>query len=301
MWLGTTRGYLTDWVTQQWVKITGKKIDIDAHPWLAGPIGKPTGIGANFFEQLAAEQSLLIKPGVGLMADFAQLGGESCDCQTVSPSVIHFYEHTAEYELEAWSEWCGAFKPFGWALARIFSRRLQQLNVPLSGLDTSQGITSDVINLLDAAGRVRYVAWLRRLRGNQNVLYAGCYSLCSVPGSSGMCVKIVFPLPNGNAVVIMYPRSSSDSSFSLVSSGRGFGAPGFYFTVHGPNGVWARYVRAMRETISVYADRSGEVRANHVLRFCGIVFLRLHYRLRHARPDIGFDRSVCPKSARAVP
>jgi hypothetical protein len=43
--------------------------------------------------------------------------------------------------------------------------------------------------------------------------------------------------------------------------------------------VWARYVRSMRETITVYAD-GGAVRADHVLTLWGLTFLRLHYRLR---------------------
>jgi len=281
MWLGAKRGYLTDWVTQLWVKVTGRKITIDACPWLAGPVGKPTGIGADFFEQLAREEGLSIEPGIGLLADFMQLESERCRARNVDPSVVHFYEHTAEYQMDAWSEWAGAFKPFGWLLAWIFSRRLQQLNVPLSGLDTSQGITSHILNLKEnSTGRVRYTAWVRRLLSSQNVLYAGSYSVCSVPDSRGMCVKVVFPLPNGNAEVIMYPASLPNGSFCLTSSGKGFGAPGFYFTVHGANGVWARYVRSMRETITVFPGEVNEIRADHVLRIWGFVFLRLHYRLR---------------------
>lgn len=281
MWLGANRGHFADWTTQQWVKTTGRIVDLDTHSWLQGPIGKPTGIGATFFQQLANETGLSVESGSGLVPDFTQLEGELCRVRDVARSVIHFYEHTAEYELEAWSEWSGAFKPFGRALALIFSRRLQQLNVPLSGLETSRGITSEVINLRDpATGDVKCTAWVRQLLGTKCVLYAGSYSLCSVPGFSGRCVKVVFPLPNGNAIVIMYPESHSDGSFSLTSSGKGFGAPGFYFTVHGRKKLWARYVRRMRESIRVYPSEGDEVRADHTLRLWGATFLRLHYRLR---------------------
>jgi hypothetical protein len=286
MWLGANRGYFTDWVTQQWVKATGRRVDLGSHSWLGGPVGKPTGIGADFFEQLAIEEGLSIEAGTGLIPDFIQLEGERCRVQDVNSSVVNFYEHTADYELEAWSEWSGAFRPFGQALARIFSRRLQQLNVPLSGLETSRGITSEVINLVDCEARhVRYTAWVRQLLSTRNVLYAGSYSMCSVPGFSGRCVKVVFPLPNGNAMVIMYPESHSDGSFSLTSSGKGFGAPGFYFTVHGGKEVWARYVRSMRESIRVYPSGVGEVRADHTLKLWGATFLRLHYRLRSTQVE----------------
>ena len=258
---------------------------MEAHPWLAGPKGKTTGIGADFFKELAEEESLCIRSGAGLLTNFSLLDGGGCRVQHVDPVVAHFYEHTAEYELEAWSEWSGVFKPFGWLLARMFSRRLQQLNVPLSGLDTSRGITSQVISLADHAGNIHYTAWVRQLLNSRHVLYAGSYSICSPPGHPGMCVKVVFPLPNGNAIVIMFPESFPDGSFRLTSSGNKFGDPGFYFTVHGGGNVWARYVRTMRETITVYRAQEGDVRADHMLTLWGAVFLRLHYRLRRTRKD----------------
>jgi hypothetical protein len=178
-------------------------------------------------------------------------------------------------------EWCNAFRPFGALLAFIFSRRLQQLNVPLSALDTSHGISSEVVQLIkESSGEVQYTAWVRELIGTGNVLYAGSYSLCEVPRYKGRCVKVVFPLPNGSAVVIMKPQLHRDGSFSVISSGQGFGDPGFYFVVHNHDGTTsARYVRAMRETIHVYATRGNEVRADHTLKLFRTTFLRLHYRL----------------------
>jgi hypothetical protein len=124
---------------------------------------------------------------------------------------------------------------------------------------------------------------VRRLVGSGNVLYAGSYALAAVPGREGACVKVVFPLPNGNAIVLKRPQAHSDGSLSVVSAGRRFGDPGFYFTVRGRGGqVWARYVASMKESIRVYAAQDGEgtIRADHVLTLWGATFLRLHYRLR---------------------
>ena len=110
----------------------------------------------------------------------------------------------------------------------IFSRRLQQLNMPLSSLDTGRGITSDVVKLRDpATGKILQTAWVRELIGTKNVLYAGSYTLCRVPGWPSPCIKVVFPLPNGNAIVIMKPEAHADGSLSVTSSGRAFGDPGF--------------------------------------------------------------------------
>jgi hypothetical protein len=143
-------------------------------------------------------------------------------------------------------------------------------------------MSSNVLQMWDRqTGRLVQAAWVRELRATNNVLYAGSYSVCNVPGYPSPCVKVVFPLPNGNAIVLMKPESHANGSFSITSAGREFGDPGFYFTVHGEGDVvWARYVRAMKEKITVYADERDTVRADHVLWLWGMQFLRLHYRMR---------------------
>jgi len=284
VWLGDRRGYLSDWVTQRWVQLTGRRVPLAANPWLAGPVGKTRGIGRAFFHTLVDESGRgeLRGDGVrGLLPDFAALAAADFDPGQVHPAVRAFYEQTSTYELDAWSEWCGAFRPFGRLLAILFSRRLQQLNIPLSPLDTSRGITSEVLQLVEPAGsQVLYTAWIRELRGSGRVLYAGAYSVDTVPNRPGPCIKVVFPLPNGNAIVLMRPEVHEDGSVSLVSAGRRFGDPGFYFTVRaGAGEVWARYVASMRERIHVFgSDR--DARADHLLTLWGLPFLWLHYRLR---------------------
>ena len=283
MWLDDTRGHLVDWSTQRWVQLTGRRVLLQDHAWLEGPFGKPSGIGAGFFETYAAERALrlLQMPACGLLPDLQQLAGPECDPMRVSPGVASFYERTSEYDLDSWSQWCGAFRPFGRALAVLFSRRLQQLNVPLAGLDTSRGMTSAVVPVVaSATNDLVFTAWVRTLVGTGDVIYAGAYSTCTVPGYAGRCVRVVFPLPNGNAIVVMRPVGHADGSLTIVSAGERFGSPGFYFTVDAGGGaVWARYLRALREKIHVYAV-DDDVRAGHVLTLWGATFLRLHYRLR---------------------
>ena len=289
MWLDATRSNFVDWSTQRWVQATGRRISLGDHRWLDGPIGRPAGIGANVFADYAARHNLQIseKQPCGLLPDFSALRGPHFNPAAIAPAVVEFYERTSEYEIDTWSQWTGPFRPFGRALAAIFSRRLQQLNVPLSGLDTSLGMTTDVKAVVNPArGNVLYAAWVRSLAKSGDVIYAGAYSVCQPPNYPGPCVRVVFPLPNGNAIVIMRPSAGPDGSLKLVSAGRHFGDPGFYFTVHGSNGtVWARYLRTMRETIRVYAGSRGEVRADHTLTVWRRTFLRLHYRLRRGTKD----------------
>jgi hypothetical protein len=280
--LGSTRGNLIDRATQRWVRHTGRRVDPEAESWLDGPIGEPSGIGASFFETWASGRNVRLLRGqaTGLIPDLSALRSATFEPDSVASSVARFYTHSSAYELDAWSEWTGAFRPFGWALAVIFSRRLQQLNVPLSNLDTSRGMTSEVVPIVDReSGSHQFTAWVRTLVGSGHVIYAGAYSTCVLPDGQA-CVRVVFPLPNGNAMVLMRPVAHADGSLSLESVGERFGNPGFYFTVRDRHGrLWARYLRALRETIHV-ASFDREIRADHVLTLWGLTFLRLHYRLR---------------------
>lgn len=219
MWLDDTRGSLVDWMTQHWVQLTGRTVSPADHPWLAGPAGRPTGIGTGFFDDYAAEKGLRVLHGQagGLIPSFDELRSTAFDPGAISPVVVDFYQRTDADDLDAWSQWTGAFRPFGWALAVLFSRRLQQLNVPLSNLDTSRGMTSAVVPVVDATtNRPVFTAWVRQLVATGNVIYAGAYSTCTVPGSPTPCVRVVFPLPNGNATVLMRPVAHPDGSLSLV-------------------------------------------------------------------------------------
>ena len=47
-----------------------------------------------------------------------------------------------------------------------------------------------------------------------------------------------------------------------------------------PGRGWARHVRTLKETIRVYADAQGVLRADHELSIWGARFLGLHYRMR---------------------
>lgn len=285
MWLGDRRGDLIDWLTQRWVWLTGRRVDLAADPWLAGPVGSTHGIGLDYFDRWAAAEGMVVarhRSGTGLLPSFAALGGPQFDASAVAPQVAEFYERTADFEVDVWSEWSGLFRPFGALVAALFSRRLEQLNLPLSPLDTSRGMTSEVLRVVDpSTGEVRANAWVRTLVRTGRVVYAGSYSAASIPGAPGPGVKTVFPLPNGNAIVILKPTAQPDGSLVLESAGRRFGDPGFYFTVHRPDGaVAARYLRCFRERIHVYPADGDEVRADHSMSLFGRRCLQLHYRLR---------------------
>ena len=292
MWLGERRGNLIDWSTQRWVCLTGRRVDLDDHPWLVGPIGSTRGIGLDYFDKWAAKEGLTAtrhRCGKGLLTSFGELAGPGFDAAAVDPAVAEFYERASEFDVDVWSEWSGLFRPFGFLVAAIFSRRLGQLNLPLSPLDTSLGMTSEVVEVADSRGAVRANAWVRTLVKSGRIVYVGSYSAATPPGAGGPCVKTVFPLPNGNAIVLLRPEVGPNRSLLLVSRGRRFGDAGFYFTVHRSSGVVARYVRSFRERIHVYRAEGGDVRADHTMSLWGLKCLHLHYRLRRS-----VERSPAP-------
>jgi hypothetical protein len=286
IWLGEERGFLSDWVTQRWVQLTGRKLSFNEAPWLLGPTGLTSGVGVSAIEKAAKSQGLVPldhQSTCGLIPDFTELRAENFDPGRVSPGVRAFYEQTSRYEIDVRSEWKGLFRPFGSLLARIFGRRLQQLNVPLSPLDTSLGIASSVTPYVRPHdGKQAYTAWIREIIGSGDVLYAAAYSTTQIPGHDGPCVKVVFPLPNGNAIVIMRPLVHEDGSMSLVSQGFRFGDPGFYFTITARgSALVARYLRSFRDVITVY-EIDDEIRANQFFTLWDRDVLYLRYRMtRH--------------------
>lgn len=283
IWLGEERGFLSDWVTQRWVQLTGRTVSFDEAPWLVGPTGLTSGIGVSAIEQAAKSEGLVPldnQSSYGLIPDFSELRAEHFDPGRVSLGVRAFYEQTSRYEIDVRSEWRGLFRPFGSLLAQVFGRRLQQLNVPLSPLDTSLGISSSVTQYVRPHdGRPAYTAWIRKMIRTGDVLYAAAYSTTEIPGHDGMCARVVFPLPNGNAIVLMRPAVHEDGSMSLVSEGARFGDPGFYFTIKTEgSAIVARYLPSFRDVITVFEVDSG-IRADHFFTLWGTDVLYLRYRM----------------------
>lgn len=106
-----------------------------------------------------------------------------------------------------------------WLLVTTISRQVNPLNFPLSPLDTAHGMSSEIISMRRRDGTVRYTGWFRTLGTEQLVLYTGFYMTESPPVAGTPCAKVVFPMPNGNATVILRPRIGADGALVLDSSG----------------------------------------------------------------------------------
>ena len=285
---------LQDKITQIWVKISGKRINPDDFKWLIGPIGNTDIIKDKFIFELAEKENLEIQknlPNSGLLKKMEQIGISDQDKNRLNDKVADFYENTSNYDFEVWSEWKGIFKPFGKLLYLLFSKRLQQLNLPLNSIDTAKGLKSEIIKLKDKQTKeIKWTIWYRIIKSTNDVIYSGIYTTCKNPNYETPLLKVVFPLPNGNASVVMTQKVEKDGSLLLCSDGKKFGDNGFYFTLTNKKGeYWARFVKSMHEWIRVYEDEENVLRADHNLNFYGIRFLNLHYRMNkknHYKSDI---------------
>jgi hypothetical protein len=151
--------------------------------------------------------------------------------------------------------------------------------LPLNSLDSSKGIKSEIIKL-SKEGKTKWTIWYRKLKSSNDVIYAGIYTTAFVPKYNKSLLKVIFPLPNGNASVVMTKKVLLDGSLLLSSDGKTFGDNGFYFTLTDHKGNhWAKFVKSMHEWIKVYVDEENVLRADHNLKFYGIPFLNLHYKM----------------------
>src|SRR5262245_9235553 len=74
IWLGARYGYLQDWITQQWVAVTGRWVELNEQPWIDGPAG--TVQGGIHPKELSETQAIPWRgstPHIGLLPDFSEV------------------------------------------------------------------------------------------------------------------------------------------------------------------------------------------------------------------------------------
>ncbi len=266
------------------IRLFGRRVQPAEAPWLMGPIGGEH-IGDRPYDEYAAEHGLEVVRNAregGLIPSFDALAGRSFDPSLIAPEVRDFYEHTGAYRMDVWAK---TFFPSNlalWLLVTTISRKVDQLNFPVDTFDTASGMDSEIVLLRDAHGEVRCTGWFRRLVEGGRVLYTGFYTSQVVPGHTSACVKVAFPMPNGNATVILRPEVGEGGALILDSSGPGFGNVGFYRMQRFGRGdaltVWK--IRSLKERFRVYLDAERVVRCDHAIRFLGLPVLSLHYRIQ---------------------
>ena len=285
-WIARIVGAIGAWLIYRMIAVFGRTHARADIAWLVGPMGGPM-IGDAPYREVAAREDLTIERASrdgGLVPDLAMLASAAFDPTRLHPAIREFYEHTADFAMDVWSKLYFPTNIGLFLLVTTISRQVDQLNFPLSPLDSARGMSSEIITLRRRDGRVRYTGWFRTLGDAQAVLYTGFYMTEQVPNEAGPSVKVVFPMPNGNATVVLRPRAEPDGALTLDSSGRRFGDVGFYrLAARGPDHVKVWHIRSLKEHFRVYVDAQGVLRCDHMVRFLGLPVLRLHYKISKRR------------------
>lgn len=280
-WLYDAASAMAGLAIRSGIRATGRRVNRNSALWLDSPMGGPR-IGSEFYRQLQERENLLLPPdpNAGLLTSMEQLDGVRFSANDIDKRIRDFYEHTTDYKLEAWSESKLLTRGFLWGLTTLVSRKMDQLNFPVSSLELARGMTSQILPLVDSEGHRRYTGWLRTMVSTNRVIYTGLYSVATPSGHDSPCVKVSFPLPYGSATVFLRAEAQLDGSLKLISSGNTFGDPGFYRMVQLDEERWVvRYLRTLREHFHVYVDEFDVLRTDHTVSFLGQSVLRLHYRM----------------------
>lgn len=280
--LAFTMQKFQDWFTQQWVILWGRKINPSDYPWLVGPFGELNGIGEEFIHQLAAKENLIISRNAkskGLLHSISTLELAEKDLNKLSQKVIDFYEKTADYKLQFYVEWNPFFKLFGYLVNRLFSQRINQLNIPTENIQASENLTSEIIELFSTQNNeVKYTIWLRKFESTGKVIYSGIYTTCKLPSGTA-CIKAIFPLPKGNATVILKPSVGDNNELILDSSGEKFGDAGFYFLLNDSKGIyWSQFIRSFKEKL-VVSEEKETLKAIQTLKLWNLKVVNFEYSI----------------------
>lgn len=272
-----------DWITQQWVILFGQKIDKLEHKWLLGPFGELNGIGVKFIKQLANKENLVIdnqKNGKGLIQSINQLNLSEKELEVLSKNIIDFYQSTSDYKLKLKVKWNPFFKIFGLLLRVIFSKRIQQLNVPITSIENSETLKSEIIHLKDKnTNEVKRTIWLRAYQTTGQVVYSGVYETCVIP-SGKTCIKAIFPLPNGSATVILTPKVGKNGELILESAGNRIGDSGFYFLLKDSKGqLWSKYIKSFKDKLVVRSENEN-ITASQTLTLWNLRVLKFEYKIK---------------------
>jgi len=153
-----------DLTTRYFWRLVGRPVDIGSEQvWLDSPANARGGIGDQWLDALEATGRVRDSaPDNGLLESMSALDGPDFRSADVDPVVRDFYEHTASWRIQVWSQWNAVFSPAGELVARLWGRRVEQLALPVQPLAVSRGMSSVVRVVEDGAGGRLGAAGCRR-------------------------------------------------------------------------------------------------------------------------------------------
>ena len=268
---------IRDKLTQLWVKRFGQKVSTKTHAWIFGPVNN------HLYQTIASCKSVAqftqcnIQPSKGIIENEMLFGFSNSDKKIIHPIIIDFYTNTERFSMDMCFKWNNFFKPIAYLVNKLFSKRLQQMNIPIISSSTTLKTSSFIVKI-DEKNDIIQNFWVRRLKAANEVIFAGIYSIASTNRKQHL-VKVQFPLPNGNATVFLDKKVLKNGDLILTSKGNEFGDSGFYFFLKHNDEYYAKYVKCMHEKLTLKVINNTSIIGIHQFYFYGINFLTIDYLL----------------------
>lgn len=250
-------------------------------PALAGPRGLPFSrlmsrgrVGADYFTRCAPGREPAPRGLVDTLSIYDRPGFTSA---AVDPNVRAFYERTADHDLAVAPAWRFPWR-LGGRVAHALGRLAGQMTIPLHTTG-AQAMPSRIV-AVDAAidGRPGVRGWVRTLGEGGPPVYVAAYAAHRDPAGL-VYMNIAFPLPRSNLASLLRidhdparPGAIVLTTCAVDPDDRGDQGI-FLVTAAGPLRV------PMNETIWVWADPDGPLRARHQVWLLGLTCVVLEYTI----------------------
>jgi len=269
-----------DWLSQLGHITLGRRVIAGEDDWLLGPIGQPQEGIEQFIGRIAGQEKLWIKEDAAVSGLLPEIAAWPL---AIKPEIVDFYLRTTAYQIDVRTAWKPPFGVFGALISRFYGRRVQQLNLPATSGEGALLLNSRLIDLVDAADRPVYTIWHRQIKGSGENVFWGIYTSCRTPAGD-LCVKVIFPLPQGSVTVVFKVTVDEQGHLALISVGQRPGDPGFYVIIEDASGrLWRNYISSFHEKIE-FIEKSGSLQAEHSLSIGRLRVASLTYAIT-AKPE----------------
>ncbi|WP_227938835.1 YndJ family protein [Alkalihalobacillus deserti] len=236
-------------------------------------------IGADFFQDhvLHEEHSVPYHGLVDNLNTFQQKGFEKNE---VHPDIRNFYENTLEYQLLSKTYWHRGFRGLS-RLYKIFSSKIEQINLPLNNEDGELVVDSKIIALdSNKDGRRKVRAWIRTSRKTKKAVFVAAYSYHE--HDKKVYLNIALPLPFGQMTGVLRfenPHMGNKRNGLILTSLEkrdDKGDEGIYYVTK-----WFTIRLPLNERFIVWVPAStpNKIKASHEMWMLGIKFLSIDYSI----------------------
>ncbi|WP_433957923.1 YndJ family protein [Cytobacillus horneckiae] len=184
-------------------------------------------------------------------------------------AIADFYEHTLNYRLFAEVKWKLWFKPFA-AIYRMFSKRMQQINLPLSAQRVE--MNGDLISIAELRdGRPSPRAWIRKI--DDDIAFVAIYSWHCKNNRTFMNIALPLPFSTMTGILEVKQVGSELELTSKPSSSES--DAGIYLSWKSSH----HFRLPLEELFQIRETGKGTLKATHQMWIFSLPFLTIEYEI----------------------